>query len=80
MLARADAKNLQSEDLMVYCVSRLDHLLELVQRALELLACPACQCVLSEKAFRAVEGFITERKICLSPDTMYQLTFIKMNQ
>ena len=46
---------------------------------MELLACPASS-VLSERAFSAAGGFVTDHRARLSTDSVDRLTFIKMNQ
>ena len=66
-------------DPLHYWVLRLDHWPELAQYAMELLACPASS-VLSERAFSAAGGFVTDHRTRLSTDSVDRLTFIKMNQ
>lgn len=49
------------------------------QYILKLLACPVAN-VLSEMAFSAADGFVTEGQIHLSPEIVAQLIFVKINQ
>uniref|UniRef100_A0A8C5LUH2 HAT C-terminal dimerisation domain-containing protein n=1 Tax=Leptobrachium leishanense TaxID=445787 RepID=A0A8C5LUH2_9ANUR len=77
--ARADLDNFPADDPLAYWVLRLDHWPELSQYAMQLLGCPSSS-VLSERTFSAAGGFVTDKRVRLSTDSVDRLTFIKMNQ
>uniref|UniRef100_A0A8C5MU29 BED-type domain-containing protein n=1 Tax=Leptobrachium leishanense TaxID=445787 RepID=A0A8C5MU29_9ANUR len=77
--ARADLDTFPADDPLAYWVLRLDHWPELSQYAMQLLGCPSSS-VLSERTFSAAGGFVTDKRVRLSTDSVDRLTFIKMNQ
>uniref|UniRef100_A0A8C5MMB6 BED-type domain-containing protein n=1 Tax=Leptobrachium leishanense TaxID=445787 RepID=A0A8C5MMB6_9ANUR len=77
--ARADLDTFPADDPLAYWVLRLDHWPELSQYAMQLLGCPSSS-VLSERMFSAAGGFVTDKRVRLSTDSVDRLTFIKMNQ
>uniref|UniRef100_A0A8C5M377 BED-type domain-containing protein n=1 Tax=Leptobrachium leishanense TaxID=445787 RepID=A0A8C5M377_9ANUR len=76
---KSDLDAFPADDPLAYWVLRLDHWAELSQYAMQLLGCPSSS-VLSERTFSAVGGFVTDKRVCLSTDSVDRLTFIKMNQ
>uniref|UniRef100_A0A8C5MAC7 BED-type domain-containing protein n=1 Tax=Leptobrachium leishanense TaxID=445787 RepID=A0A8C5MAC7_9ANUR len=77
--ARADLDTFPADDPLAYWVLRLDHWPEFSQYAMQLLGCPSSS-VLSERMFSAAGGFVTDKRVHLSTDSVDRLTFIKMNQ
>uniref|UniRef100_A0A8C5MB93 BED-type domain-containing protein n=1 Tax=Leptobrachium leishanense TaxID=445787 RepID=A0A8C5MB93_9ANUR len=77
--ARADLDTFPEDNPLVYWVLRLDHWPEFSQYAMQLLGCPSSS-VLSERTFSAAGGFVTDKRVRLSTDSVDRLTFIKMNQ
>uniref|UniRef100_A0A8C5MP76 BED-type domain-containing protein n=1 Tax=Leptobrachium leishanense TaxID=445787 RepID=A0A8C5MP76_9ANUR len=76
---RADLDTFPADDPLAYWVLRLDHWPEFSQYAMQLLGCPSSS-VLSERTFSAAGGFVTDKRVRLSTDSVDRLTFIKMNQ
>uniref|UniRef100_A0A8C5MBG2 Uncharacterized protein n=1 Tax=Leptobrachium leishanense TaxID=445787 RepID=A0A8C5MBG2_9ANUR len=77
--ARADLDTFPADDPLAYWVLRLDHWPEFSQYAMQLLGCPSSS-VPSERTFSAAGGFVTDKRVRLSTDSVDRLTFIKMNQ
>uniref|UniRef100_A0A8C5QZ76 HAT C-terminal dimerisation domain-containing protein n=1 Tax=Leptobrachium leishanense TaxID=445787 RepID=A0A8C5QZ76_9ANUR len=77
--ARADLDTFPADDPLAYWVLRLDHWPEFSQYAMQLLGCPSSS-MLSERTFSAAGGFVTDKRVHLSTDSLDRLTFIKMNQ
>uniref|UniRef100_A0A8C5QL81 BED-type domain-containing protein n=1 Tax=Leptobrachium leishanense TaxID=445787 RepID=A0A8C5QL81_9ANUR len=74
--ARADLDTFPANDPLAYWVLRLDHWPELSQYDMQLLGCPSSS-VLSERTFSAAGGFVTDKRVCLSTDSVDRLTFIE---
>uniref|UniRef100_A0A8C5MP71 HAT C-terminal dimerisation domain-containing protein n=1 Tax=Leptobrachium leishanense TaxID=445787 RepID=A0A8C5MP71_9ANUR len=77
--ARADLDTFPADDPLAYWVLRLDHWPELSQCAMQLLGCPSSS-VLSDRTFSVAGGFVTDKRVRLSTDSVDRLTFIKINQ
>uniref|UniRef100_A0A8C5MHN7 BED-type domain-containing protein n=1 Tax=Leptobrachium leishanense TaxID=445787 RepID=A0A8C5MHN7_9ANUR len=77
--ARADLDTFPADDPLAYWVLRLDHWPELSQYAMQLLGCPSSS-VFSERTFSVAGGFVTDKRVRLSTDSVDRLTFIKINQ
>ncbi|XP_068122102.1 zinc finger BED domain-containing protein 6-like [Hyperolius riggenbachi] len=71
--------SIEIEDPMEFWVSRFDHSQELAEFALEVMSCPPSS-VLSERAFSAAGGVVTDKRTRLSTKSVDILTCIKFNE
>ncbi|XP_068089614.1 zinc finger BED domain-containing protein 4-like [Hyperolius riggenbachi] len=78
MSSLSASDSMRTEDPMEYWAARLDTCPELAQYALELLSCPPSS-VISERAFSAAGGVVTDKRSRLSTDSVNALTFLKIN-